>query len=369
MGYVIQNEIEVSVFFNNIEYPLSELNVLNYLLMTENAVSLVPTLTLSIFDQSQVFKNIDMLQDAAPIRVVIKAYGGEETSYRFRLFSYSVDKSPSGDQYTINGYFDSVQYWLGRMTRSINATSSAAIAQIARQCGLQFSGDDTNDKQLWLPINRTNAAFVKYISKSGWSSNTSYMVSALNLQGTLLYKDLSRRRPIKARLHRGEFRKGLIPVTQHEPTTNSGLNNISDGYKANRFPQGANGTNEPIDKLQFTPDSSRPLLNPDVRKNISGSSRHGNICFGNNHPNRENAIYQNLRYASLYSYGDSLLTPMPTDLTLFDNINFTSVVQANTDEDVGNSGLLVITARAVYIAGSNYYEKIVGVRHGTNQEQ
>lgn len=370
MGYVIQNDIEVSVFFSDVEYPLSEINVLNYLLMTENAISLVPTLTLSVFDQSQIFKNLDFLQDAAPIRVVIKAYNDEERTYRFRLFRYTIDKNPSGDQYTIHAYYDSVQYWLGRLSRSIHATSSNAIAQIARQCGLEFIGDETNDKQLWLPANRTNAAFVKYISKSGWSNPRSYMVCGLNLQGQLLYKDLSRNRPIKARFHRGEFRRGLVPVTQHEPATNSGLNNITEGYRSRRYPQGAAvRENRAIDELQFTPDSTRPLLNQKVRSEITSAHRFGKICFGNNHPNREHAIYQNQRYASLYSYGDSLLTPMPTNVTLFDNINFTSVVQANAEEDTGNSGRLIITAKAIYIAGASYYEKHVGVRHGTNQEQ
>lgn len=368
MGYVLQNKLEVSIFFEDFEYPLEEINILNYLVLIENATNLVPTINLGLIDQSLVLQKVNVLQDATKIRVNIRSHNGEEQEYNFRLFSYTVNKSPEGDHYDIHGYFDNVQYWLGRQVKGISDTSNNVISNIAQQCGLDFEGDITTDKQLWLPINRTNAAFVKYVAKSGWRNDSSYMVSGLTLKGKLLYKDITRARQPKAHFHRGDLQKGLVPVIQHEPSVKSGINNTSEGYRAKRIPQGVNSSNKEIDKLQFTPDSSNPLLNTEVRKQIAGNVSHGNICFGNNHKAREKAIYQNQRYANLYSYGDSLLIPIPLDVSIFDNIEFTSVNQVDSKEDVGNSGNLIITAKTIYIAGGEYYEKYVGVRHGTNQD-
>ncbi len=86
-GFLLQNQLEVSVFFNDIEYPLGSINLLNSLHITTTVRGSVPLLSMSINDVQHVMDKIG-LQDGIPIRVVIKPNGKETRVYKFRKFSH-----------------------------------------------------------------------------------------------------------------------------------------------------------------------------------------------------------------------------------------------------------------------------------------
>jgi hypothetical protein len=125
-------------------------------------------------------------------------------------------------------------------------------------------------------------------------------------------------------------------------------------------------TNTAYNQLSFTPDSKSPLLNLTVRSQmVTGYQSFGGIDVGNTHDNYEKALYQNLRFANLFSLDVEFLIQTPTPFTLFDTFTF-SVDQEANKQDVAYAGTYTIAAKSFLIMGANYAEKLLGTRQGTN---
>jgi hypothetical protein len=107
-------------------------------------------------------------------------------------------------------------------------------------------------------------------------------------------------------------------------------------------------------------------LNTAVRTAAArGYQTYGPIDVGNVHSNYERAAYQNMRFANLYSMDVEFLVLTPTPLTLFNKFTFALEVE-NEKLDPAYSGNYITAAKAIYVQGTNYAEKIVGTRTGTD---
>lgn len=370
MGLSIQDRIDLSIYIGGKEYVLDAMNTLNALHIAVNSRSLVPVLGLSVTDAVGQMTRTTLLADATPIVISIKARGARTPRiYRFTLFKFERQTTPSGQTYLIHGYYDSLKYWLTRVSEGMRGNSSEIMRIIADRCGLETDLEQTSDTQLWLPQNRTYAQFVASITDRGWASESSFMRSVLTAEGVLRYKDVNKEMTPVLNYSQGGHGENAIPVVDYAPKSNSGFGNAVTGYHSVARQQKVmeDTVHQEVSSLEFKPNAKTPMYNVKARSVVErGAQRFGPIDFGNVHENYEKAKYQNMRYGNLMSYGIELMTFTTTNQQVLDTFNFAVELQDNV-LDSANSGNYVCTAWTCGIERNEYYEKIEGYRHGTNE--
>jgi hypothetical protein len=369
-AFLLLNQLEVSVYLNDLEYPLGAVNLLNSMHIVTTARGSVPLLSMQITDVQGLMEVIG-LKDGIPIRVVIKAIGKNATTYNFLLFTSRKEQSGGSYTYTIFGYWKAPLYWNSSTSTPIKGTSDDALSQIADACGLDYDGTDTGDSQLWLPQNKLYRAWAKAIAGAGYVDDTSCMALAVDLDNTLVYKNLNDLDAPTKSIVAYQYSKQSYTAVDFKSKTVSGFNNAVTGYNNMRYVQSTVGddTQTSIENLTFTPDVTSPLYNQDLKDQMArGAVRFGPIDVGNVHEQYEKALYQNLRYMNLFNFGLDALLQMPTEIGMFEQIDF-SVQKEDTSVDKINSGTYTVAARALYIQGATYNELIGLVRHGTNADK
>jgi hypothetical protein len=368
VGYILQNRLEVSIAIDGTDYPLDPgTNTLNFLHMGCQARGKLPTCHFKVTDSTKALDKI-FLQDGIPLQITIKAYGSTTQIYNFRLFHKKKDFNGAAFTYEIDGYWAAPVYWAGTSEAGIQGTSGEVLQQIASVGGLQYNGITTNDSQLWMQRNRVYGDFAKIVHQHGYVNDNSYTVAGVDLTGTLLYVDANNLPAPTVNLIAYQLVPGMFTVTDYKATTKSGLNNILTGYNNARYTQSQAGAtlSSPNATVNFTPDTTAPLLNTAVRTAAArGYQTYGPIDVGNVHSNYERAAYQNMRFANLYSMDVEFLVLTPTPLTLFNKFTFALEVE-NEKLDPAYSGNYITAAKAIYVQGTNYAEKIVGTRTGTD---
>jgi hypothetical protein len=367
MSFIIQNQIEVSIAIDGVDYPLGPgENTLNFLHMGCSARTRLPTCHFMITDTIKSLDKI-LLQDGIPLTINAKPYKFPNSTYKFRLFHKKKTFNGSAFVYEVDGYWDAPTYWAGTSNAGTTGTSGEVLNKIASACGLMYTGITTTDSQLWMQRNQNYGEFAKTVAHHGYVSDQSYTVAGVDLSGTLLYVDANNLPAPQVTLVAYQVVPGSYTVTDYRALTKSGLNNSLTGYNNARITQSQAGTSLSTtdDQLQFTPDTSAPLLNPAVKTQAArGYQTYGPIDVGNVHSKYERAAYQNQRYANLLSMDVEFLLNTPSPLTLFDRFTF-SLETENHKQDPAYSGTYIVAGRAIYIQGVTYVEKIIGTRTGT----
>lgn len=367
MGYAVTDRIEISLFINNIEFPLDSLNLLNFLKIAYTTKGILPLCHLSVFDARHTLDQVQ-LQDGIPLRITVKALNTPTITYNFRKFHHKKEFNGNGFIYEMDGYLDFVKYWTGTSVGGIRGTSSDTLAQIASTCGLGFDGASTNDSQLWLPRNRTFGEFANMIKRRGYASDGSYMELGISPDGVLRYKDVNNLPPPVAKVVLGQYVQGAYTAVDYSPKAKSGITNKMTGYQNTRFDQSMVGASlsSPNANVSFVPDSKSPLFNTTVASDVArGYVTYGGIDVGNTHDNYERAIYQNMRFANLYSLDVEFLIQTPTPFRLLDTFTF-AVDQEVNKQDVAFGGTYTIAGKALFVTGTTYAEKLLGTRMGLN---
>jgi hypothetical protein len=367
VGYILQNNIEVTILINGSEYYLDSFNQLQFLHVGMSTKTNMPTCHFAVQDVTHFFDVIN-LQDGIPIQIAIKALGGSTVTYNFRKFNHKKKFNGQCFEYEIDGYLDAPLYWSQTSLAGVQGASSDALSSIASTCGLQFSGTQTADSQLWLPRSKTYGEFVKSIVQRGYASATSYMASGVDFTGKLIYRDVNNLPPSTSTITLGQIQQGSWVCTDYHPVAVSGLTNKMQGYQHTRFNQSlvSPTLSQPYSSLQLTPDVSSPLYNQQLGNQItSGYKSFGGIDVGNTHMQYELAYYQNQRYASYFSMAVEFQMYTPTTYTLFDKFTF-AVDNDVQKADAPYAGDYTVASKAWYIQGGWFCEKILGVRMGTN---
>jgi len=369
MSYNIQDRISITISFEGLEYPLSKFNVLNFLHISSNVRMLLPQFHMSLTDQSGILAQMG-IKDSSKVTITIAAIGPDAVSktYNFRVYSFKNALTGTGMQWEMDGFLDSIPYWFTTTADGIRGTSNEVLEQIAGVCGLQYEGTVTNDSQLWLPQNRIWGEFARRIVARGYANDKSCMKSVVTKEGILRYKDINNLPDANYSLLQGEMKEGWLPIVDHRPISDAGMNNALTGYMATRRQQSTVGTSDQqqFSELAFQPDSRTPLLDMETRSKVGrGRQQYSPIDVGNVHPAYEQAAYQNVRYGNLYNLAIECLSTFPTPLQVLDKFNFSSQLLGGEANNVTN-GTYVQTGHVIFIQGINYYEKIIGVRHGTN---
>lgn len=367
-SYIVQGRIEVSILINGVQFPLDMMNLLHFLHIGFSTRTKLPTCHFAISDAQHTLDTIN-LQDGIPITISIKPQTSPTTTYNFRKFSHKKTFNGTCFVYEIDGYLNSPLFWTGTTTTSIRGTSSDVMSQIASKCGLTYNGASTNDSQLWIPRNRTWGEFAKAVCNRGYISDQSYMVSGIDGSGTLFYKDANDLSDPKVNITLGQVVNGSYTAINYTPIASSGITNKVQGYQHTRYNQSMiqpEFTSQPLATVDFVPDVPGYYVNQSIPQQITqGYRSFGGVDVGNTHDSYEQAVYQNRRFASLYSLGVKFQLYTPTVLTLFDRFSF-SVDTESQKQDLPYAGAYSVAAKAICITGTTYAELLLGVRQGVN---
>lgn len=367
MGYALANQLEVSLYINNVEYPLDSNNVLDFLHIGSSTKGKLPTIHFGLTDQLHVLDQLE-LQDAIPLRVALKGYGAPTVSYAFRKFNHTRVFNGACYVYQVDGYWDSPLFWAGTTLAGIRGTSNDVMRQIANTCGLKYVGKSTADSQLWMQRNRTYGDFAKHVATRGYIDDGSYMLACVDLTGTLIYTDVNRLPTGQYIVIANQLADGAYTAIDYSAVASSGLNNQVTGYNYTRYGQSMTSASPhtAYDTLQFQADSRSPLFNTTMKQRAArGMMTYAPIDVGNVHDSYERAVYQNQRFAGLYNLDVEFLMTHATTLDLLRTFTF-SAVDENDRKDEANSGDYTVSARSLLIQGTVYAEKIIGTRTGTN---
>lgn len=369
MGIRIQDVIEVSVYLNDVEFPLHSINNLNFIRMDSMVNAVLPTCHFSLTDPTNLIGQERMIHDGSSVRFAIKAIGSSEQQvYSFRVFHFKEPRTPGNVVWEADGYWDAPLYWLGTSAEGIQGTSDYVLSTIAQRCGIEYSGTTTSDAQLWMPQNRSNGEFVRNVVKRGYASDKSLMVQGVGLDGVMRYRDFNIDTPEVKSLVLGKQVSGALPILDFRPHSNAGFNNKLTGYSTVRRAQTVmrQADYTEYNNLNFEPDSRNPLFNQNLKTvQARGYQQYGPIDFGNVHEDYERAVYQNLRYAGLYNLTVDFMSMSFSGLQLFDTFSFTAQ-EDETAVDQSYSGKYRCSGLNITIEQQTYGEFIRGVRHGTN---
>jgi hypothetical protein len=196
------------------------------------------------------------------------------------------------------------------------------------------------------------------------------MSLGLDLNSTLIYSNLNGKftqPPTQIVAYKRS--ETAITAVDYSVAQMSGFNNQMTGYSMGLIVQSVtapNANSTPVESIKFVADVKAPLLNTAVM-NIAkrGAYSYSGIDSGNTHATYDQAEYQNIRYANLFSLKLDILLDTQSTITLLSQINF-SVTDIDNNQSVAYAGLYQVISKAIYIQGVTYSEKLEVARHGTN---
>lgn len=364
MGFKIQERLEVSIYFDDVEIIIDAMNILNYIHIGTSLSVRIPTISLSIYDTTQMLSKINLARDATVIKIVLITAGSkEEKVYPFRLFSSRKTAQPGGHTWDIDGYYDVPLYWLGSATKLYKGTSDYALAQLFTECGIKYKGTPTSDAQVWSGQYRRFSDFASYIARRGYVNDSSAMALGINLDGEARYINANVEQPPVLTFSNKQYVEGQFPIFDYQPISDSGYANLIGGYESKLYRQSIFKP-EVIDSLTVTPSAPMPEFNEDIKALIqTGPPKFSAIDVGNSETS-ERAVYQNTRFSCLFNTGLNIITTeISPDVSIGDWV-VTAITLDDKTPDEAVSGSAIITAHALHITGANYSERFMCRRQG-----
>lgn len=366
MGYQLNNRLELSVYIEDIELPIGGLIIANLIHMGTSLKSRVPVMAMVLSDTGSILDRVPLVRDGTRINITLQAGGSSQYTYKFRLFDYKRQPMPGSVSWHFDAYWDVPLWWAGASDRSYRGSTHSVLQEIANLCGIPYEGIPTADARMWSQQGMRYCAFAKYMVQRGYASDQSRMTLGFDLDGTLYYKDVNKLESPKYTLTNKQMQPGMLPLADYRPESDSGYANRNIGYSST-FHRQSLVRPQTISTLEVTPNTVSLQMNNDVKSAIvQGAPRYSTIDVGNSE-NSEQAIYQNARYGALFSQSVHMLsTSMHMPIRLLDWVNTTFTLDSGGVDEF-NSGLYLITDRAIRIEGPNYSEKLLGRRHGINE--
>lgn len=364
--YKLSSTLSAGLFINGKEFPGTPLSFVQSVHIAAHAKNQVPIITISLMDLADMMKYVG-LHDGVTLQFSLK--GLKNIDRHYRVYSWTRVPVSGGFAYTIYGYHDSPRFFIGTSNQQARGSSSEVIKKVAGQCAIEWHPHNavTADSMLWLSPNSTLAQFCQQVARYGYVDPQSYMGLAVDSRGVMRYRNIAAlpTPTIKVAYMVPTPNHDTIQITDFKANNVAGNNNVMVGYQHERVVQASNTLQQAtsIDSQRDIPiGGESPLLSSDVRKLAErGGISYSPIDFGNVHSNYEQARYQNVRLARLNNLSCEFLFGFQTDFEAFDNFMF---VSPTPWQDNSYDGSYIVTGKVVFIAGSQYVEKIIGVRMG-----
>ena len=361
------DKVQIELMINDRIFPFDHVNILETIHMSCSTRISTPMLYMKIIDSSNWLSKTQDLLDGTPISITYIVQG-VKTTRQFRLHSFKEQLAPSGVSYTIDGYLDTVPYWLMTTSDPITGSSNFVIESIANTCQITYAGTKTADSMTWIPMNKRYHQFAHDVASHGFVDEQSCMQLAYDLDDVLIYSNVAENKDVKKTFLTAKYDEKTYTVTDFQPKAKSGLMNAISGYAEEQHEQSILTLTPTVtNKASVKSLTSKLLMNKGIYNTINkqGKVFYRPINAGNTHENYWLAYYQNKRLSNLYSFGMDLVIAQPsTNVRLLDFINYEARLQDG--QITAYSGKYLVTARVVYIQGNNYYEKFEVSRQGVN---
>lgn len=362
----INNNLTGALYINGREFLLDNGNVLTSVHISASTLYKLPVMQIAFTDALNLMPQFG-LQDNVP--VVFALSGLYQYTRNFRVLNYKSRPVGNGFAYVINCYWDAPKWWAGSGLAGMTGTSANVLAQIAQSCGLaQYPKNaQTSDSMTWMQGNRSYSEFARDIARHGYVSDTSHMLLAVDSLGFMRYLDINAldQQQVQVSPTPPAQGTGHLMITDFQPVTKSGFNNVVGGYMNERHAQQADASSKITateNEIVLNSDSRYPLVNSEVREEIArGPVTYAPVNYGNVHDNYERARYQNVRFNLLKSLMGQFLFAFQTPLEPGNQLVLSQVSDRNASE---YNGVYTVTQKIVFIQGSSYNEKIIGVKNG-----
>ncbi len=361
------DKVQIELVINGRKFPFDQVNILETLHMSCSTKVSTPMMFMKLIDSAHWLSKTQDLLDGTPISITYIVQGIKKVR-NFRLHSFKESLAPSGIAYSIDGYLDTVPYWLKSVSQPVIGSSDFILQSIANDCRINYKGTKTSDSMTWFPINKKYHEFAGEVAAHGFVNEQSCMQLAYDLDDVLIYANLAEDKAIKGFFLTAKYDENTYTVTDFQPKSKTGLMNAVSGYAEEMREQSIlTITPDITNKAKVKSLTSRLMLNKNIHKTVD---QQGQVYFrpidaGNTHENYWSAYYQNKRLANMYGFGLDLVIAQPSEgVQLLDVINYEARLQDG--QVTAYSGKYVVTARVIFIHGNNYFEKFEVCRQGIN---
>ena len=176
------------VYYNGVDIKSSDIST--FKLYHEG---MLPKIECVISDTYGVFKKTGIPGDDTKISIFINSKSKILASLRmdFKVLEFT---EISSSKYRVEGIIDIPKLYVRKFLNFSNKTSLEALQDLARELGLGFCTNinNTNDKQNWINIGKTQRDFMKNIVENSYISDTSFQVCYVDYYYNLCFVDVSR---------------------------------------------------------------------------------------------------------------------------------------------------------------------------------
>lgn len=362
--YKVKDNVWLGIKFGDKDYPIDILGFKS-VTVTENNRLFVPFAILVFADSAQWFENNVMLKDGMPVEISIGQSQEDSTTYKFRVFRYTREVGSGTSVYSVSCLLDAPVYLIDSSSKGFYGTSSAALKDLAARSKLTAAMEETVDLQWWSCGNERNCCWAADVAKHGYSAPDSLMQLCVTLDRRMIYRNVNAPSvysgsPKIQFTRRTTVQKGVYQIADARVLSSAGFANARGGYAFALSTQPLNQYQDSVSQLRARKITNSLDMNQDVKEGLdSGRIRFAPIDCGNVHKNYEKAAYQNERGALVWSNGIQILVQSVTQGSLLDLALVEDNEHGNSKDTStkSQSGKYLVTAKAIHIDGSNYYEK------------
>lgn len=370
IGSYLQQRHLLGLSVDGQDIPMTMSDIME-LTIVENVSKRLPAFRLQYKDRSGFLHDTAPISDGSKMGIIMHSGNMDDPEspqdMTFRIMGCEAVPSGNAIDYRIAGTLDSMKYLRGIAKMPYNDTSKGALSKIAKEVGLKFDGDSTNDKMPWLPRNQTQffCDMASFIRVHGRASAKSAMSLGVTDDGRLMYKDLNKavtqngkrtiRPPNIANLNNGD-----IPCLHWEVKNINGFANLMHGQGAQVIQEKQTGEADFLSLIESLFSGGSLNVSSALGKILGGQVLREFVPadLGNTHEKFYQAKNQNIRGTQLFSNIVEVLTTQATGLHIYDTVTFEPTLPSTNKIATLYAGQYVVSARTRYIDRKNYYEKL-----------
>jgi hypothetical protein len=356
----IKDQYNMSMNIGGVDYPCMASNIEN-ISVFENYATNLPTLNITIMDDSGIFVESTAGGDGTPIQLVFGDGGREGESSSSWVITGNPEISHAKGYYRIkiNAVLNNIAYMRKIANGLYEGSSNTALSKLAGEAGLKFNGDSASDSQVWLPNNKTLAGFARMIAGHAYGGSQSVYALGVTIDGELRFKDLSKIQGGKQIGGQG------LQILSWDITSKGAIGNhnraagsTSAGYKPD-------GVLKELKEVSTTLGNGKLSFSSFFKGAIGdfgGKLDKLPRDSGNSHEKYQEARYQNSRLRAMYSLDLHVLVNTFSGLNVLSgaNINLPDIITSPNSTGVNKSysGNYIVSAKTTTLINSSYYERI-----------
>lgn len=339
--------------------------LINEVTIIENNTFPVANAQMRLIDETGYIEKELAIQDGTKVQISLSTSREKAVPQDFVVFNTRFVRNQNSIILDCNLILDVPNYYAKSVRDAIDGSSSDAISEIAGKSGLEFDGDNTDDKQIWLGFG-TAASYARSIADCGYVDDTSFMSLAVTADKKLLYKNITELMSKEADkiAYIGKGKEGDLRISESKFYNSAGLRNNWLAYGHYNFFNDVEGEFLENTSSEISKNEGYLQLNSAVKSDIE-YSRIDSYEFdcGNVNKNYQKAKYQNLKNKALYSQSGALLVhARAIDLNLFDTV-FVDMLDNihGQNEHPDKSGKYVVFSKVRVLRGGTRYAERVDI--------